>query len=480
MKFIRDVIRYSISNWVNFILGFLAVIVLTRVMSAALYGAYAIFNTTVSTLLMFFYFGFDQAFIRFYNEPPSGNTSGQLGIKLMRMALAIEICAALIVSIFFREYVAQALLGIPDNFFCIMVFVSVFAQIILRFFNINYRMSFNSKAFTIEAIAVQTINRFVVIIAILISPALNSIFLTNGLGMLLLAMVYVAGAGKKFAGGKIGWSYKGFKPVMQFSLFTAPVPLAAVLNNFLNQQIIAHMLGNASVGIYASANYFYQILLALQGGFNSYWAAYMYTNYKREQNKIQRVHNFVMLGLIVLFLLLIALKDLVYLVIGSDFYESKKFFSLVLLQGMMPFVLETTGYGIILEKKAHINLLCYLASLAADVFFAYTLCKSMGLIGVAVAGAVGGIVLMCLRTVVSQKYYKSITSVAKTTAGTSLLIFIAVIETISFSNKTVIWMLVVIATCLLYRCEIRKLGSILKNMIRERRIQTNLNREEWK
>lgn len=466
MNFIKDVVKYSISNWVNFFLGFLAAVVLTRVMSTSLYGAYAIFNTTVTTLLMFFYFGLDQSFIRFYNEPPEGNTSGQMGVKLLRISISVEIIAALIVCIFFREDVTQELIGTSNAVFCAMLFTSVFAQIVLRFFNINYRMGFKSRAFTIEAIAVQVISKFVVIVAILISPGLNSIFLTNGLGMLLLSLIYVVFEWKKFAGGKVDLNYRGYGPVMRFSLFTAPVPLAAVLNTFINQQIIAHMLGNGAVGIYASANYFYQILVAFQGGFNSYWAAYMYSNYRQEQKKIQKVHDFVMMGLILLFLMLICFKDIIYLIIGQDFYESKKFFSFVLLQGMMPFVLETTGYGVILEKKAHINLLCYLVSLGVDGVLAYLLCPCMGLSGVAIAAASGGIVLMCLRTIVSQRYYRSITSAIKTTAGVSLLVCIAVAEAMAVSNKMIIWIIFGIIFIMIYRYEMTEVWNIFKTVIR--------------
>lgn len=468
MNFIKDVVKYSISNWVNFFLGFLAAIVLTRIMSTSLYGAYAIFNTAVTTFLMFFYFGLDQAFIRFYNEPPEGNTSGQMGVKLMRISLLVEISTAFIVCIFLREYITQALLGTYNSVFCIMLFTSVFAQIVLRFFNINYRMGFNSRAFTIESIAIQVVSKFIVVVAIVISPRLTSVFLTNGLGMLMLALLYIVLEWGRFSGGRVSLDYKGYGPVLHFSLFTAPVPLAAVLINFINQQIIVHMLGNDAVGIYASANYFYHILVALQGGFNSYWAAYMYANYTKEQKKIQKVHNFVMLGLIFLFLMMILFKDVIYLIIGQDFYESKKFFSFVLLQGMMPFVLETTGYGIILEKKTHLNLLCYLVSLGVDGILAYILCQRMGLSGVAIAAAAGGIVLMCMRTVVSQRYYRSITSTLKTTSGMISLISIAVVEAAVFPNKAVIWVILGVIIFFIYRHEIIEVWNILNTMIRRK------------
>ena len=78
---IKGVFKYSISTWANLVLGLLSVIITTRVLAPGDYGMITLFFSATASLMFIISFGMDGAYIRYYNEPPAGNTINQLLYK---------------------------------------------------------------------------------------------------------------------------------------------------------------------------------------------------------------------------------------------------------------------------------------------------------------------------------------------------------------------------------------------------------------
>ena len=130
-----------------------------------------------------------------------------------------------------------------------------------------------------------------------------------------------------------------------------PIGFVADLNTYLTQQIIHSDLSAASLGIFASSGIFAQILAGVRGGFTTFWSAYVFKNYKTEKDRISEMHGYIALFSIVLVSIVVIFRDVIYLFIGSDFHESKHFFSLLLILPILYFMLESTDKGIYLAKK---------------------------------------------------------------------------------------------------------------------------------
>ncbi len=164
---IKGVFAYSISTWVNVILGFLSIIVLTRVLSPNVYGEIMLFLSASQVLLYILTLGFDVAYIRFFNEPPSSDSPSQLLYKnLVITSIFAFLCA--IGSLLLPSNVSEMILGFGGKMIIGLLFLYSFVQLILRFLNITYRMSFETTKYNVQNILMNSVTRFFILIAAII------------------------------------------------------------------------------------------------------------------------------------------------------------------------------------------------------------------------------------------------------------------------------------------------------------------------
>ena len=443
---LKSIMKFSVSNIVNLFLGLFAVVVLTRVFSPEVYGILNIFNTTVATGLSLLYMGLDSSYIRFYNEPPQNDSSKELGTKLLLCCLVATFVCALLFSIVFYKEFSDCIFGFENRIIVIMIFVSICAQLILRFLNIKYRMDFNIKQFTIQSVFTQIISKMLIVVAAFLSFSINGIVSFSACSILAFSLLYIYVQRKMFFSLKNINSFKGYRSVFWFAVFSAPIPICMNVNIFFTQQIITHLLNVYSVGVYSSAGYFASILGALQGGFTTYWSAYMYRNYKNMQNEIKKVNEYLLLAIIAVFSCMILGRDVVYLLIGSDYHESKEFFSLVLSYPIFMLAAETTSYGISIMNKAQYFFACFIISVCINLGLVYVLIPIAGLKGAALASLVSGVFLYISRTIIGQRLYNSISDKKITIIDNIIIILMALIPAFFsdvLSNILVIFLLLI-------------------------------------
>ena len=195
---------------------------------------------------------------------------------------------------------------------------------------------------------------------------------------------------------------------------------------FIIPFIITTQLNSYSLGIYASAGFFIAAFGVIQGGFRTYWSAFMYEHYKDEQNKIIKIHSYVAVFIIVIFSMFILLQHVVYLMIGEEFHASRLFFSLVLIDPLFSLLSQTTEYGTNIVRKNQQNLIIFLIAIAMNIIGTYLLLPKVGLIGAAIAAATAATVRFILATWRGQKYYRSIDNYMQTGTGVLLILILAV------------------------------------------------------
>ena len=466
---IKDILKFSISNIVNLVLGLLSAFILTRAFQPETYGVLNIFNTTVATGISFLYLGLDSSYIRFYNEPPINNTSAQLGSKLLFFCISLTVLLGIVMTSFFFDDLTDSIFGFKSRLICILLFISIFSQIILRFLNIKHRMDFNSKAYTIQAILIQISLKFFVIVAALFSLKVDLVLIINVMGVFVLSLVYTVVQRKSFFNFDNFFSYDGYGKVFLFAFFSAPLSICINLNNSLSQQLIKSSLGVSSVGVYSSANYFVTVFSALQGGFATYWAAYMYSNYKDKQESIKKVNEYLLLMIILVFYVMIIMRDIAYLLIGQKYQESKEFFSLVLCYPLLNLAAETTSYGISIKRKNHLSLISFIISIIINLLLTYFLVPHFGLKGAACASMISGVVLYVLRTVISQRLYSSISDIKITLIDVTVITAMSIIPSAFDSMAANILTTVLVLTVLvLNKSRVSEIIAKAKEFLRNR------------
>lgn len=417
---VSGIIRFYIPSIVSFVLGLVSAIVLTRVFAPETYGLLTIFNNTSTLLLAISYLGLDSAYIRFYNEPPKGVTSKDLCYSLLSICSTFLIAFGAIITLFFNEPFSERILGITSRLICSLLFLNVFAQLIIRFFLITYRMEMNTKRFSIVTILSQIATKFCVVIAAVLSSKIDIVMVFNTLGILLIALFLLGVYSNNIIPKKKKLIID--HEVIRYGVLEAPSPIIIQFNLFLVQQLIKHRFGMEAVGIYSSANYFLTIFGVLQSGFATYWSAYVYGKYKTNQETIKKAHNYLLIAVIFVYGLMILSRDLVYLLIGKEFHESKSFYALVLFYPVMLLLTETTGCGIHIAKKNHISLIINFCSVCFNVICALLLSPFLGLKGIAFSYGVSGLLYYSISSFFGQKFYKTIPTLGRSICGLGILV----------------------------------------------------------
>lgn len=471
----KGVIKYSVSTWVNLVVGFLSVIFTTRLLSPESYGIIAIFLSASTVLMYIVSMGLDGALLRYYNEPPAGDTKEQLMYKVMVISAAVCLLTGLGATLLAGNRISGYVFGFASKALVGLLFLHTFVNVIMRYLNISYRMSFKAKEYTVQNILINCLSRVLIILSAFITDNVYFIIAIFVIGLSAVLMLYLVHQRKEFIpvdrNGTVDWSLSlaGYREYFRFALFSAPTYIVAYLNIYLGQQIIQTNLGAHELGIYSSAGMFVTILGALQGGFATYWSAYVYKNYKEDSSRIRMMHDYAMVFIIFVVSAIVMGRDIIYLFIGRDFHSSKLFFSLLLLTPSLSFLMQTTAKGIEIAKKNQISLLAHVFSVAVNVALCIVLTRRWGLVGAAFANVLSGFALYLLTTVFGQKYYKTIDHYWKSVLGLCLLSFIVLIPFVTGRISVIIGavLLVDAAAYGLFRQECKTIiGGVLPGLFR--------------
>ncbi|MDR0185530.1 hypothetical protein ETF27_06295 [Prevotella brunnea] len=447
---IKGIFQYSISTWLSFVLGLLSVVITTRLLRPDVYGLIAIFYSASSVMLYVLTIGMDGAYIRFYNEPPGTDTGSQLLYKNIIFSTLICFIVGIVTILFFGESFSDFIFGVGSKLITGLLFLYSFTNIILRYLNISFRMSFRVFQYNFQNILMNCFSRLLVIIAAFFTDGFVWIVSILTIGLFSILIIYLFTQRKEYVpideNGKLNSSLSlvGYSEYMKFALYSAPTYIVVYLNTYVNQQVIRTMLSSYALGIFSSTVMFGSILSAVKGGFSTFWAAYVYQNYKDDRRRIEKMHDFVVIFTIFATSILVCCRDIIYLFIGKDYHSSKLFFSLLLALPVLSFLLETTDKGIALAKKNHISFLTHSASVVLNILLCLLLIPEMGLIGAAIANSFAAVLLYVLNTYYGQKLYRTIFNVKKSIIGTFLLLGILLMPTLFFNIKAIIFLVILI------------------------------------
>ena len=138
------------------------------------------------------------------------------------------------------------------------------------------------------------------------------------------------------------------------------------------------------------------------------------------------MHNFVVLGILLVLGLFVLCQHGIYQFIGQDFRSSRLFFTLVLIDPLLLLLEQTTGYGTSIAKKNYQDTIIYVAAVLLNILLCISLLPHVGLIGAAIASMLAAVVRFLLSSWRGQIYYKSISSIRKTLLGVALILAMAI------------------------------------------------------
>lgn len=440
---LNSIAKFSVSSWVNFAIGIIAVIITTRIFTPDIYGLLNIFNTASALLIGFSTLGLDGAFLRFFHEPPDGWDKRSLFAKCLSYSVLFLFVITFIVLVFFNEQISLSLFNKVSFYFTVLLSVNAVSLMVLNnYCSQFYRLDNDSYHYNIQVIIVQFFSKLFVVCAAIVTPTAEVVLTFNTIGIFIVMLIYSYIQHATVFPDKYKWSNEGLKEVFRYALYSWPLTIAMPITAFLIPFIIKTQLSVYDLGIYSSAAFFVTAFAVIQGGFRTFWAAFMYGHYKTEQTKIIKVHNYIIIFIIALLGSFILFQHVAYLFIGSKFHSSRLFFTLVLLDPLLLLLEQTTSYGTAIAKKNQQMTIIYISAMILNICITYFMLPVVGLIGAAIGSATAAVFRFALSSWRGQKYYRSISSWFSTILGVALILLLGISNCV-FANQYIIEVIIV-------------------------------------
>lgn len=464
-----SIFKYSIATWVNFVIYGLSLLLSAWFISAEVYGQVDIFISTSTLFMNICILGLDQSFIRFFNEPPEPLDKQHLFgacFGLSAVALAVT---CLVSCIFFPQQVLGIFFSRPlDNIYLALLFLNAFMSMIGRYINILYRMDGNIKLYTLESVAMQFFSKMFYLVAVLINPSFENLVLWTVLGMSAFAFVFLWPNRSSLSFSADVLFSKANRRLLPYGLALAPTAVMLWLNSLFSKVYISKTIGEGPAGVFSMVNLLSNVVALIQAGFATFWSAFIYANYKTEQEKIKHVHDYLTFLIVEFLCLIIAFEDIIFFILGRQYKSGILVFPIMLLVPVFSIISETTVYGISIAKKPIYDTIGIGLSVVCNIIFCMIMAPIWGIWGVCIALAGANVVMFLFRTVIAQRFYQSILSPWRT-AGVLALMFVIVAGGCVFSGnflaKFIICIAGMAAYVFIYRRQLLSAVELVKELL---------------
>ncbi|XJZ27088.1 lipopolysaccharide biosynthesis protein [Bacillota bacterium Lsc_1132] len=433
-KLIQNIGKFSIVTVFSALLSLMVIPLISRVFSVEEFGKINMFITVGNMMMSVALLGMDNAVVRFFHEPLKGTNKK----SILFFSLIVGCCInAIITALIFliNPYFISALLFGEVNFVVlIMLSVYVTTLIIFRQLNTMYRMEEKSREYNTQGIAQIMINRVLFVGVALFLPTYFYATLTITLGMVLLMIFYIWKQRELFIGVNPLLPTISIYKLMQYSIPLMPMALIILLNNSIGKLMLSGTGRYDEIGVLAMGISLANIFAILPAGFGVYWSAFMYSNYKTENQLIRNVHNYVILISILMVILIIMTQDILYFLLGGDYRSSQPYFMLLMLGPITALISETTAYGVSIAKKSNLNLIATVVGFIFNLIICYFTIPVYGGLGAAIGVGISSVIIMILRTLIGQHYYRSIERTSKTAIGIIMIITMCIGNLFYFDN----------------------------------------------
>ncbi len=407
--FLKNMVGFSMTAWISFVIGFIASPISTRLFERAELGKINMFNLYATLLASVCYLGLDQAFVRFYREPPGKSSRAGMFTFCAATSVGFGLLSSALLFFGWRGVSAQVV-GEADwsVFLCLCLFS--LCMVLFRYLSLSYRMEQNARLYTLQGVLYVVVTKIAYLAvgfgnaqgkaAILALTALTGLF----------TVVFALIQRRRFDPGFAAGVDRPF--LREMALYAAPlIPMTLIswLNSSVSQIILRQLMGLASIGLYTSALTLASTVNIIQTGFNTYWAPYVYENYQSDnKSRFFTVHRLMACALTLFALGVTLLQDPVFLLLGPNYRSSVVFFPFLFLAPVCYCLSETTGMGVSIAKKTYWNTLIFLASVVLNLGLSALLIPPLGEMGAALASAAAAIAFLLLRTWAGERYYKAI------------------------------------------------------------------------
>lgn len=470
---LKGFIGFSVSSWVGAALSFISTPIITRAFSTEELGKINLFIAIVNMFLNFIYLGIDQAFTRFYYEPPGRNDQKSFLGVCLSLTTGVTILVAAGIVLFYKD-LSSMIIGYITFTIPLAIILSIVANIVLRFFNLAARMKKNILLFNIQTIVITAISNISYVLVAIDTASAEKAIVFRTVLLLSAATVFLLYASKKALSFNMDLSKSVIKEIFVYALPVCPAAILSVANTTVGQVFMKCFVDYSAVGIYSNATTVASIITIIQQGINNYWGPYVYENYKSKQTQIIKMHHMISFIMLAFGLGIILFQDLIYtLLVGKNFWASKQLFPLLIISPICYTISETLGMGIRLSKKTFLNIPVYVLNIVVNLSLCFLLLPRIGVIGAAFASAVSSVVMLIAKSIFGERLYRCSDNYLKLIIGLSVLVITAIIHIFVYESmvKYIVYFVAIAIICVIYFREINSALNLLKDL-KEKIIKT--------
>lgn len=469
-KLIQNIGKFSIVTVFSALVSLLIIPFASRVFSIEEFGKINMFISVGYIMMSVALLGMDNGVVRFFHEPLKG--ANRKSILFFSILVGCSVNAIITVLIFLinPNYISILLFGESNFRVLIMLFIYVSTLIIFRQLNTMLRMEEKPKDYNLQGISQIMINRVLFVGVAFFLPTYFYATMTITVGMVFLIIFYIYKQRQLFIDISPLLPTKAISILMKYSLPLMPMSVIILLNNSIGKLMLSGFGSYDEVGILAMGITLANIFAILPAGFGVYWSAFMYSNYKKENHLIKDVHNYIILASIYMILIIVLMQDALYSLLGIDYRGSQPYFMLIMLGPITALISETTTYGISIAKKSHLNLIATIIGFTINLIICYFTISNYGGLGAALGIGISSIIILTLRTLVAQRYYRSIESISKTAISMILIIIICTGNLYYFDSiqtRMTLAVPIIIISHIMFRNEISYIYKQILNVVKQ-------------
>ena len=452
---INRILGFSLATWVNCLITFISTPIVTALFVPEELGKVNLFVTCANVITPFVYIGFDQAFARFYHEPPSKNTSHSLGRICILFSTSFFLVASTVVFMI-REYISEKIVGYYFGPIVISLMAFVFAEYVMRYTQLNARMQNNILQYSIQSIIVTLVIKISFVLVALVRPSAEYAIMFRSSCYLLVAIIFVSLFLRQGRNEKMYIDKETCSELSKFAVPLFPTHFLVALNNSLPMFMLSKYASYSDIGIYSNAVTIASIVTVVQSGLTIFWTPFVYEYYKTEKRKLQLMHHVISICVIGFGFLLILCQFPIYrILVAQQYWQSREIFALLVLSPVCYTISETLGIGIDLAKKTYLKLPVYAINIAINFLASILLVPRYGVFGAAMATAAASLVMLVTKASLGNKYYRCSDNYLKLVVGISTLTGAGLVNMFILGNTKYLIIGALMVLCMaIYRKEI--------------------------
>jgi len=409
-KLFKMFLSFSYGSWIGLFLGLFSTIITTRILAPEDFGKASMYTLALNICIIITIFGTDQSFVRFFYEEKKENRGGLL-YNCLKLPMLSTIALSTLI-ILFHNKISLFLFGDTSLMLTLLLVLGVFAQLLYRYGRLVIRMQQRGNLYSVLEILQKLFNLLILVLLFMLTGASYKIVIYSTL-VTTVSLTFIA-----VISGKDFWNIRNFfkknlthskSEIFKFgSPFVLTIFITWLFQAF--DKIALRLWGDfEELGLYSAAFNIVALVVVLQNTFSAFWTPVSYEKFEKSPNekeffeKISQIVSFAMFSVAIIS---IAGKDVIVLLLGSDFKEAAIIMPFLVFMPVLYTLSETTVIGINFFKKTRWHILIAGVACVVNIFGNWLLVPDFGAIGASISTAIAYLIFFSLRTHISLKFYK--------------------------------------------------------------------------